>query len=96
VLPISDKALPYCQSIYLYLHRLGYEVAVDPSAGTINKKVAKAQADQWNYMLIAGEQEMNSGMVDVRTRAGGRLGKKRVTEFVEMIAKEKMTTSKAY
>lgn len=39
---------------------------------------------------------MNSGMVDVRTRAGGRLGKKRVDEFADMVAKEKMTTASAF
>jgi len=26
VLPISEKAADYCHSVYLYLHRLGYEV----------------------------------------------------------------------
>lgn len=44
VLPISEKASAYCHSVYLYLHRLGYECAVDASSGKIQKKVAVAQA----------------------------------------------------
>lgn len=35
VLPISTKAEEYCQSVYLYLHKLGYHVAVDASSGKI-------------------------------------------------------------
>jgi threonyl-tRNA synthetase len=35
VLPISQKAEEYCESVYLYFHRLGYEVVVDHSSTTI-------------------------------------------------------------
>jgi threonyl-tRNA synthetase len=42
VLPISEKAADYCESVYLYLHRQGYECAIDRSSGQINKKVRNA------------------------------------------------------
>lgn len=29
VIPISEKAAAYCESVYLYFHRLGYEVELD-------------------------------------------------------------------
>jgi len=68
VLPISEKAAGYCESVYKYFHHRGFNVAVDHSAGQINKKVRNAQLAQWNYILVAGEQEMAEGTIDVRTR----------------------------
>jgi len=40
-------------------------------------------------MLVAGEDEMKTGMIDVRKREGGRGNKMRVDEFAAMVAKEK-------
>lgn len=44
-------------------------------------------------MLVAGEEEMKTGMVDVRKREGGRGSKMRVDEFAAMVAKEKPDVS---
>jgi len=65
------------------LHRLGFECAIDRSNGQINKKVRNAQLAQWNYILVAGEEEMESGTVDVRTRDTERHGKMRVDELAK-------------
>ena len=58
VCPISEKAMDYCESVYLYFHKLGYECELDRTQGNINKKVRNAQLAQWNYILVAGEAEM--------------------------------------
>lgn len=83
VCPISEKAADYCESVYLYLHKLGYQAAVDKSQGQISKKVRNAQLAQWNYILVAGEDEMKAGLVDVRTRDNKRHGKMRVDELAD-------------
>jgi threonyl-tRNA synthetase len=62
---------------------LGYECAIDRSSGQINKKVRNAQLAQWNYILVAGEDEMNAGLVDVRTRDNVRHGKMRVDALAD-------------
>jgi len=85
VLPISEKAAEYCESVYLYLHEKGFDAAVDRSQGQINKKVRNAQLAQWNYILVAGEDEMATGTVDVRTRDNQRHGKIRVNTLVDML-----------
>jgi len=84
VLPISEKAADYCESVYLYLHNKGFDAAIDRSQGQINKKVRNAQLAQWNYILVAGEEEMRTGTVDVRTRDEKRHGKLRVNTLVDM------------
>ena len=88
VCPISEKAFDYCESVYLYLHKLGFEAELDRSQGSINKKVRNAQLDQWNYILVAGEEEMGQGLVDVRTRDNKRHGKKRIDEVARMLQAE--------
>jgi len=42
VLPISDKAADYCESVYKYLHMKGFEASIDRSSGQINTKVRNA------------------------------------------------------
>ena len=78
VVPISEKYLDYCTSVMLYLHKAGFEVDVDRSNAQLNKKIRNAQLDQWNYILVAGEEEAKEGCVDVRSRDGQRIGKMRV------------------
>lgn len=83
VLPVSEKFIDYAQSVQLYLHRAGFEVELDRTNVTLPKKVRNAQIDQWNFTLVAGEEEVKAGCVDVRTREGERVGKMRVDEVAK-------------
>ena len=83
IAPISVKAQEYCDSVYLYLHQKGYQVEVDHSSQTLNKKIRTHQLAQFNFILVAGEEEMKNGTVDVRTRDNQRLGKMRVDKVHE-------------
>ena len=83
VVPISEKYLDYCTSVMLYLHKAGFEVEIDKSNAQLNKKIRNAQLDQWNYILVAGEEEAKEGCVDVRSRDGQRIGKMRVDELAK-------------
>lgn len=68
--------------MYLYLHNQGFQASLDTSQGSINKKVRNAQLAQWNYILVAGEEEMNTGTVDVRMREdSARHGKWRIDDL---------------
>ena len=66
---------------------------MDRSSGQINKKIRNAQLAQWNYILVAGEDEMKLGLVDVRTRDNKRHGKIRVDEVARMLAAEEPAPS---
>lgn len=88
--------MDYCESVYLYLHQLGYEVELDRSQGNINKKVRNAQLAQWNYILVAGEAEMSDGLLDVRTRDNKRHGKIRVDQVAAMLKAESPAPSTSY
>ena len=81
ITPISEKFTDYCESVYLYLHKQGYQVELDRSSLTLNKKIRNHQLEQWNFILVAGEQEAKEGTVDIRTRDNKRMGKMRIDEL---------------
>ena len=39
ICPVSEKFIEYGQKVFLYLHQKGYEVELDRSNVTLNKKV---------------------------------------------------------
>jgi len=80
VIPISEKFMDYCETIYLYFHRLGYEVELDKSDGKVDKKIRNAQLEQFNFMLVAGKNEMEAGTVNIRNRDSEDMKLMRVDE----------------
>jgi len=75
---------------------MGFEAAIDRTQGQINKKVRNAQLAQWNYILVAGEEEMHAGTIDVRTRDTERHGKMRVDQLVDHLNKLKPAKSASF
>ena len=73
-----------------------FEVELDRTNVTLNKKVRNAQLAQFNYILVVGEDEMNSGAVDVRTREEKRIGKMRVDDLVKMFNEQMPQKSKNF
>ena len=67
----------------------GYHSMMDDSNLTVNKRIRNAQLAQWNYMLVVGQDEMDLGMVNVRTREGKVIGMKRVDEVIQMFKEDK-------
>jgi threonyl-tRNA synthetase len=68
--PVSEKFLDYAEKVQLYLHQSGFEVEIDRSNHTLAKKVRNSQLEQWNYTLVVGEKEQQTGTVDIRSREG--------------------------
>lgn len=96
ICPISEKFKDYAESVYEYLHHKGYEVQVDFSNLTLNKKIRTHQLEQWNFILVCGEDEVNEGTVDVRSRENERMGKFRVDKLHEHFQSLSPKKSKAY
>eukprot|EP00842_Homolaphlyctis_polyrhiza_P004067 jgi/Hompol1/4661/HPOL_003822-RA len=53
-----------------------YFVDVDLSDHTLNKRIREAQQAQYNYILVVGDKEKETGTLSVRTRTGEQLVKK--------------------
>ncbi|XP_022156720.1 threonine--tRNA ligase, mitochondrial 1-like [Momordica charantia] len=71
VCPVSEKSQSYALKVRDIIHHAGYYVDVDVTDRKIQKKVREAQLAQYNYILVVGEEEANTGQVSVRVRDKG-------------------------
>lgn len=88
VLPISDKFLPYAQTILQKLKNADIRAEVDDRNEKIGKKIRETEMQKVPYMLVVGEKEMNEGMVSVRRQGKGDAGTKPAEDFISEIVAE--------
>jgi threonyl-tRNA synthetase len=67
------------------LKAAGIRVEVDASDDRMQKKVRNAQMQKVPYMLIAGEEDMNSGAVSFRYRNGEQKNGIPIAQAIEEI-----------
>ncbi|GAW81029.1 threonine--tRNA ligase [Plasmodium gonderi] len=68
VLPVSDKFNEYANYVYDTLNNHFFDVEIDTSLNTLNKKIREAQLNQFNFILVVGEKELTTNTVTVRNR----------------------------
>ncbi|GAB66536.1 threonyl-tRNA synthetase, partial [Plasmodium cynomolgi strain B] len=68
VLPVSDKFNDYANYVYQTLNQHFFDVEIDTSLNTLNKKIREAQLNQFNFILVVGEKELTTNTVTVRNR----------------------------
>ncbi|XP_020980926.1 threonine--tRNA ligase, mitochondrial 1 [Arachis duranensis] len=68
VCPVSKKSQAYAKKVKDEIYSKGFLVDADLRYRKIEKKVREAQLAQYNYILVVGEQEAETGQVSVRVR----------------------------
>ena len=68
ILPISEKAYDYAQSVERRFREAGFRVTTDYTSNRVNAKVRDAQLALIPYMLVVGEKEAAADTVTVRDR----------------------------
>ena len=68
VVPVDPKFADYAFEVQQKIHDAGFYVDVDDSSRTLPKKVREGQVQQYNFILVVGEKEMDSQSVCVRAR----------------------------
>ena len=69
-IPVADTFSNYLQDVITKMKVAGIRAELDSSDDRMQKKVRNAQMQKVPYMLIAGEEDMNSGAVSFRYRNG--------------------------
>jgi len=96
VIPISEKFIGYAEAVAERLKLEGYAAELDRTNYTINKKVRNAQLAQFNYIAVAGEEELKTGSVDLRERDNkDRLGKYTIDGLLKLFDSKKLPASQA-
>ncbi len=70
VIPITDAQHGYAHEVADRLRRLRLRVEVDDRSERMQRKIRDAQAQKAPYMTIVGQQEVETGHVNVRDRSG--------------------------
>ncbi|THU30417.1 threonine--tRNA ligase [Niastella caeni] len=82
ILPISDKFLPYANSVLESLKNADIRGEVDDRNEKIGKKIRDTELMKVPYMLVVGEKEMNENKVAIRRQGKGDVGTKSLEEFI--------------
>lgn len=91
IIPVNPKLDEYAQEVKLCLQKFRADVNVD-AGETLNKKIRNAQLAQYNFILVVGEKERDSGTVNVRTRDNKVHGEKLLDDVLKRF--EFLTQSK--
>ena len=89
ILPIADRHLDYAYEVKKELETLGVRVELDDRNEKIGYKIRESRLQKIPYMLIIGDNEVESSTLSVRRRGeNGDLGSKTVQEYIELIKQE--------
>ncbi len=73
-LPVTDRAVAYCNELASKLENDGYRVTVDARNEKIGKKIREGQLEKVPYMLVVGDRDMENKTVSPRNRTEGDMG----------------------
>ena len=85
VLPVTDRAAEYANSVAKKLDDMGFRVEVDSRNEKIGKKIREATLEKVPYMLVVGDRDMENGTVSPRHRSGEDLGAMSFEEFAVLL-----------
>lgn len=88
VLPISDKFLPYAQTVLQKLKKADIRAELDDRSEKIGKKIRDTEMMKVPYMLVIGEKEVSEEKVAVRRQGKGDAGTIGAGEFVRQVRNE--------
>ncbi|AQK63974.1 Threonine--tRNA ligase mitochondrial 1 [Zea mays] len=88
VCSVSSGSVEYAKQVLATLHEAGFHVDIDASDRTIQKKVREAQLAQFNYILVVGAQEAETGNICVRVRDNADLVTTSVDGFITRLREE--------
>ena len=81
ILPITDRALAHCKALEGSLAAYGVRVETDERSEKIGFKIREAQHQKVPYMLVVGDNQIEQGLVAVRSRRDGDLGQMTLDAF---------------
>jgi len=88
VLNITDRQADYVASVVDSLKKQGFRIDSDLRNEKIGFKIREHTIQRIPYLLVVGDQEMESGLVAVRTREGEDLGKMSIEELSQRFQSE--------
>jgi threonyl-tRNA synthetase len=84
-IPVAERHSPYLDEVAAKLKARGIRVEVDHSDERMQKKIRNAQTQKIPFMLIAGDNDIESDAVSFRFRSGEQENGVAVADAIERI-----------
>ena len=97
ICPISEKSHIYSEEIFKRLKIDGFEVELNKSSNTVNKKIREAEVNRYNYILVIGEKESHNSTINLRSKNninGIEIKYEDLVEFLNKLVNGKMDSEK--
>lgn len=88
ILNVTDRQNEYCQKLYKSLKSEGVRVEFDDRSEKLGFKIREAQLQKVPYMLIIGDQELESETLAVRLKSGKNIANVKVDDFIRTLKAE--------
>ena len=88
VIPVSEKSADYAENVFRTLFNNNVRVEIDSRNERLQKKIRDAEVQKIPYMVVIGEKEESVGMISVRSKTQGDIGRMKLGEFIERIKEE--------
>ena len=88
VIPVVADFADYAAEVTKKMQAAGIRAELDDRNEKLGYRIREAQLSKVPYMIVVGEDEMNSGSVTVRARTEGEGGKFTVDEFIAKVVSE--------
>lgn len=88
VMNITDNQADYCQKVVELLKNKGFRVEADLRNEKIGFKIREHTLSKVPYLLVAGDKEVETQTVAVRTRQGDDLGVMNIDDFAALLQRD--------
>jgi threonyl-tRNA synthetase len=88
ILPISDKFMPYAETVLAEFKKAGVRVEIDDRNEKIGKKIRDTEIMKVPYMLVIGEKEVAENKLSVRRQGKGDMGMLDKAAFLAQVVDE--------
>jgi threonyl-tRNA synthetase len=88
VIPVVGDFADYAAEVVNKMKAAGIRAELDDRNEKLGYRIREAQMSKVPYMIVVGDEEMQSGSVTVRARIEGEGGKFTVDEFIAKLKNE--------
>ena len=88
VVPVGEKFEEYASGVSKQLKEEGLRVELDSSSETLGKKIRNAKLMKTPYMVVIGQQEIDSGRLTIESRDRGQLKDILLTDLIATLKEE--------
>lgn len=88
IMPVGADHKDYANKLAADLRKQGFRASVDELNETIGNKIRKAEKEKIPYMLVVGDKEMKSNVLNVRKRGEKKISETKLDKFIEQLKEE--------